>query len=132
MSASALGSTFPLLSPENLRVSEESYNHFRVSWDPPQSPTVGYKIVYQPIYVQGPVLETTVGEDMNSILLLNLLSGTEYNVQVTASYPAGQSETLLINGKTCKYFGHKCVPVKAPHFSADGFLRVQRLLYLHS
>uniref|UniRef100_A0A8C6LDC3 Collagen, type XIV, alpha 1a n=1 Tax=Nothobranchius furzeri TaxID=105023 RepID=A0A8C6LDC3_NOTFU len=91
---SAVGSTFPLLTAENLRVSEESYNRFRVSWDPPQAPTVGYRIVYQPVYARGSVLETTVGEDVNSILLLNLLSGTEYNVQVTASYPAGQSEPM--------------------------------------
>uniref|UniRef100_A0A1A7ZHC7 Collagen, type XIV, alpha 1 n=1 Tax=Nothobranchius furzeri TaxID=105023 RepID=A0A1A7ZHC7_NOTFU len=97
---SAVGSTFPLLTAENLRVSEESYNRFRVSWDPPQAPTVGYRIVYQPVYARGSVLETTVGEDVNSILLLNLLSGTEYNVQVTASYPAGQSEPMLINAKT--------------------------------
>lgn len=40
----------PLFSPGNLRVSEEWYNRFRVTWDPPQSPTVGYRIVYQPIY----------------------------------------------------------------------------------
>ncbi|XP_035987117.1 collagen alpha-1(XIV) chain isoform X1 [Fundulus heteroclitus] len=100
ISASALGSTLPLLSPENLRVSEESYNRFRVSWDPPQSPTEGYRIVYRPIYAQGPLLETTVGEDVNSILLLNLLSGTEYSVQVTAFYPAGPSEPELINAKT--------------------------------
>ncbi|XP_037533181.1 collagen alpha-1(XIV) chain [Nematolebias whitei] len=100
ISASALGSTLSLLSPENLRVSEESYSQFRVSWDPPQAPTLGYSIVYQPINVQGPVLETSVGEDENSIVLLNLLSGTEYNVQVTAAYTAGQSEPMLINGKT--------------------------------
>ncbi|MEQ2295602.1 hypothetical protein AMECASPLE_016080, partial [Ameca splendens] len=100
ISASAMGSTLPLLSPENLRVSEESYNRFRVSWDPPQSPTEGYRIVYRPIYVQGPLLETTVGEDVNSILLLNLLSGTEYSVQVMAFYPAGLSEPQLINAKT--------------------------------
>uniref|UniRef100_A0A8D2ZLC5 Collagen, type XIV, alpha 1a n=1 Tax=Scophthalmus maximus TaxID=52904 RepID=A0A8D2ZLC5_SCOMX len=90
ISVSAMGSTLPLLSPGNLRVSEEWYNRFRVAWDPPQSSTVGYKIVYQPIYVAGPVLETTVGEDVNSMVLLNLLSGTEYSVQVTASYPTGQ------------------------------------------
>uniref|UniRef100_A0A3Q2NPZ1 Collagen type XIV alpha 1 chain n=1 Tax=Fundulus heteroclitus TaxID=8078 RepID=A0A3Q2NPZ1_FUNHE len=103
ISASALGSTLALLSPENLRVSEESHNRFRVSWDPPQSPTEGYRIVYRPIYAQGPLLETTVGEDVNSILLLNLLSGTEYSVQVTAFYPAGPSEPELINAKTCKH-----------------------------
>ncbi|XP_034552837.1 collagen alpha-1(XIV) chain isoform X1 [Notolabrus celidotus] len=99
-SVSALGATLPLLSPGNLRVSEEWYNRFRVTWDPPQSPTVGYRIVYQPIYVPGPVLETTVGENVNSALLPNLLSGTEYSVQVTASYPTGQSEPLLVNTKT--------------------------------
>ncbi|XP_023265070.1 collagen alpha-1(XIV) chain-like, partial [Seriola lalandi dorsalis] len=100
ISVSALGATSPLLSPGNLRVSEEWYSRFRVTWDPPQSPTEGYRIVYQPIYVPGPVLETTVGEDVNSMLLLNLLSGTEYSVQVTASYPTGQSEPQLVNAKT--------------------------------
>ncbi|XP_044215534.1 collagen alpha-1(XIV) chain isoform X1 [Thunnus albacares] len=100
ISVSALGATLPLLSPGNIRVSEEWYNRFRVTWDPPQSPAEGYRIVYQPIYVPGPVLETTVGEDLNSVLLLNLLSGTEYSVHVTASYPTGQSEPLLVNAKT--------------------------------
>ncbi|XP_041844785.1 collagen alpha-1(XIV) chain [Melanotaenia boesemani] len=100
ISVSTLGTTLPLLSPENLRVSEEWYDRFRVTWDPPQSPTIGYRIIYQPIYVQGPVLETTVGEDVTSMPLLNLLSGTEYSVQVTASYPTGDSEPLLINAKT--------------------------------
>lgn len=52
---------------------------------------------------QGPVLETTVGEDVNTMFLLNLLSGTEYSVQVMASYPAGQSQPLLVNAKTCTY-----------------------------
>uniref|UniRef100_A0A3Q0RV02 Collagen type XIV alpha 1 chain n=1 Tax=Amphilophus citrinellus TaxID=61819 RepID=A0A3Q0RV02_AMPCI len=50
LSASAIGSTLPLLPPENLRVSEEWYNRFRVTWDPSQSPAEGYKIIYQPIY----------------------------------------------------------------------------------
>ncbi|KAM9852256.1 collagen alpha-1(XIV) chain [Aulostomus maculatus] len=100
ISVSALGTTMPLLSPENLRVSEEWYNSFRVTWDPPQAPALGYRIIYQPVYVPGPVLETTAREDMNSMLLSNLLTGTEYSVQVTASYPAGQSEPLLVNAKT--------------------------------
>uniref|UniRef100_A0A672ZDR0 Collagen, type XIV, alpha 1a n=1 Tax=Sphaeramia orbicularis TaxID=375764 RepID=A0A672ZDR0_9TELE len=104
ISVSSLGATLPLSSPDNLRVSEEWYNRFRVTWDPPQSPTEGYRIVYQPIYVPGPVLETTVADNMNSLLLPNLLSGTEYSVQLTASYPTGQSEPLLVNAKTCKLY----------------------------
>ncbi|KAG7475312.1 collagen alpha-1(XIV) chain isoform X1 [Solea senegalensis] len=100
ISVSAMGATLPLLSPRNLHVSEEWYNRFRITWDPPQSPTEAYRIAYQPIYVPGPVLEMTVGEDVNSVLLWNLLSGTEYSVQVTASYPTGQSEPQLANAKT--------------------------------
>ncbi|KAF6725437.1 Collagen alpha-1(XIV) chain [Oryzias melastigma] len=100
ISVSALGSTLPLSSPKYLRVTEEWYNRFRVSWDSPHSPTAGYRIAYQPINVQGPILETTASADENSILLVNLLSGTEYRVQVSALYPSGESEPLLGNAKT--------------------------------
>uniref|UniRef100_A0A3Q4N7L9 Collagen, type XIV, alpha 1a n=1 Tax=Neolamprologus brichardi TaxID=32507 RepID=A0A3Q4N7L9_NEOBR len=96
----ALFLAVPLLPPENLRVSEEWFNRLRVSWDPPRSPVEGYKIIYQPLYVHGPVLETTVDEDVNSMLIVNLQSGTEYSVRVKASYPAGESEPQLINAKT--------------------------------
>ncbi|XP_061809382.1 collagen alpha-1(XIV) chain isoform X2 [Nerophis lumbriciformis] len=100
ISVSTQGTTLPLLSPENLRASEEWYNRLRVTWDPPLAPAVGYKILYQPVYVTGPVLDTAVGEHINSVLLPNLLSGTEYSIHVAASYPAGQSEPLLVNAKT--------------------------------
>uniref|UniRef100_A0A8C5H1R4 Collagen, type XIV, alpha 1a n=1 Tax=Gouania willdenowi TaxID=441366 RepID=A0A8C5H1R4_GOUWI len=50
ISVSALGSTLPLFAPENVRVSEEWYNRFKITWDPPPSPTLGYRIVYQPVY----------------------------------------------------------------------------------
>lgn len=56
---------------------------------------------------EGPVSETTVGDDVNTVFLLNLQSGTEYSVQVTASYPAGQSEPLLVNAKTRKHPSYK-------------------------
>lgn len=39
----------PLSAPKNLRVLEEWYNRFRISWDVPPSPTMGYRIVYQPL-----------------------------------------------------------------------------------
>uniref|UniRef100_A0A7N8X8M8 Collagen, type XIV, alpha 1a n=1 Tax=Mastacembelus armatus TaxID=205130 RepID=A0A7N8X8M8_9TELE len=103
---SALGATLPLLPPRNLRVSEEWYNRFRVTWDPPQSPPEGYSIISQPTYVPGEVLETLVDKDVTSMLLVNLQSGTEYSVEVIASYPAGQSEPLHVNAKTCKHPSH--------------------------
>ena len=47
-------------------------------------------------------METTVDENVNFIVLLNLLPGTEYNVQLTAVYPVGESEPLMVAAKTRK------------------------------
>uniref|UniRef100_A0A671TKY2 Collagen type XIV alpha 1 chain n=1 Tax=Sparus aurata TaxID=8175 RepID=A0A671TKY2_SPAAU len=98
--ASRMGRTLPLSAPKNLRVSEEWYNRFRISWDVPPSPTMGYRVVYQPVSAPGPALETFVGEDVNTMLIVNLLSGTEYSVKVIASYTTGSSEALSGRAKT--------------------------------
>lgn len=52
--------------------------------------------------VSGPALETFVGDDVNTLLILNLLSDTEYSVQVIASYTTGSSQPLTTKGKTRK------------------------------
>ncbi|KAI3358214.1 hypothetical protein L3Q82_003212 [Scortum barcoo] len=98
--ASRMGRTLPLSAPRNLRVSEEWYNRFRISWDIPPSPTMGYRVVYQPVSAPGPALETFVGEDVNTMLIVNLLSGTEYSIKVIASYTTGSSEALAGRAKT--------------------------------
>uniref|UniRef100_W5LGS1 Collagen type XIV alpha 1 chain n=1 Tax=Astyanax mexicanus TaxID=7994 RepID=W5LGS1_ASTMX len=97
-----LQTTLPLSAPTNLRVSEEWYNRFRISWDPPASPTSGYRITYKP--TTGRPLETYVGEDVNSLLVLNLLSGTEYSVNVLASYGTGSSPALSGTANTRQCF----------------------------
>ncbi|XP_043922855.1 collagen alpha-1(XIV) chain isoform X2 [Protopterus annectens] len=99
-SVSAVGRTLPLSAPRNLRISDEWYNRFRLSWDPPPSPTVGYRVVYKPVSVPGPALETFVGDDVNTILIVNLLSGTQYNVKVFAAYSSGSSDALTGTSRT--------------------------------
>lgn len=37
-----------MLGPRNLRVSDEWYTRFKVSWDAAPSRVNGYKLVYQP------------------------------------------------------------------------------------
>uniref|UniRef100_A0A4W6BTA5 Collagen type XIV alpha 1 chain n=1 Tax=Lates calcarifer TaxID=8187 RepID=A0A4W6BTA5_LATCA len=98
--ATRMGRTLPLSAPKNLRVSEEWYNRFRISWDVPPSPTMGYRVVYQPVSAPGAALETFVGEDVNTMLIVNLLSGTEYSVKVIASYTTGSSDALSGRAKT--------------------------------
>ncbi|KAJ8394654.1 hypothetical protein AAFF_G00044570 [Aldrovandia affinis] len=102
VSVSSVGRTLPLTAPRNLRVSEEWYNRFRITWDTPPSPTMGYRIVYQPISAPGPTLETFVGHDVNTMLIVNLLTGTEYSVKVVASYTTGSSDALAGKARTLK------------------------------
>ncbi|XP_030074425.1 collagen alpha-1(XIV) chain isoform X1 [Microcaecilia unicolor] len=97
---SAYGKTLPLSAPRNLRVSDEWYNRVRISWDAPPSPTMGYRIVYKPVNVPGPALETFVGDDITNMLIVNLLSGTEYSLKVFASYSTGFSDALTGVAKT--------------------------------
>lgn len=40
--------TVGMLGPRNLRVSDEWYTRFRVSWDAAPSRVNGYKLIYQP------------------------------------------------------------------------------------
>lgn len=37
-----------MLGPRNLRVSDEWYTRFRVSWDPAPAKVNGYKLLYKP------------------------------------------------------------------------------------
>ena len=37
-----------MLSPRNLRVSDEWYTRFRVAWDPVSAPVQGYRLIYSP------------------------------------------------------------------------------------
>ncbi|KAM6973005.1 collagen alpha-1(XIV) chain [Aplochiton taeniatus] len=99
-SVTRIGRSLPLSAPSNLRVLDEWYNRFRITWDTPPSPTMGYRIVYKPISGTGAALETFVGEDVNTMLILNLLTGTEYSVKVIASYTTGSSEALVGKAKT--------------------------------
>ncbi|KAM4027456.1 collagen alpha-1(XIV) chain isoform 2-T2 [Anomaloglossus baeobatrachus] len=97
---SSSGRTLRLFGPRNLRVSDEWYTKLRLTWDPPQSSTMGYRITYRPSSGIGSTLETFVGDDVHTILIVNLLSGTEYNLKVQASYASGFSEALNGVGKT--------------------------------
>ncbi|XP_056620126.1 collagen alpha-1(XII) chain isoform X2 [Triplophysa dalaica] len=90
--------TLGLLAPQNLRVSDEWYTRFRVSWDPAPTPVMGYKLVYQPTD-KDESLEVFVG-DVTTYTLHNLSPGTTYDVQVYAQYDGGVSKPLIGQGTT--------------------------------
>ncbi|XP_038672798.1 collagen alpha-1(XII) chain-like isoform X2 [Scyliorhinus canicula] len=92
------GKTVGLLEPRNLRVSDEWYTRFRVTWDPAPSPVLGYKLVYQPTGTNEK-MELFVG-DVTSYTPQNLKPGTPYDVDVYAIYDSGSSEPLAGQGTT--------------------------------
>uniref|UniRef100_A0A3Q3X4W8 Uncharacterized protein n=1 Tax=Mola mola TaxID=94237 RepID=A0A3Q3X4W8_MOLML len=90
------GRTVGLLSPRNLRVSDEWYTRFRVAWDPVSAPVQGYRLTYSPA---GETSHIFVG-DLTSYTLHNLEPGTTYDVKVVAQYTSGTSIPLAGLGTT--------------------------------
>ncbi|XP_046901401.1 collagen alpha-1(XII) chain isoform X1 [Hypomesus transpacificus] len=92
------GRTVGLLEPRNLRVTDEWYTRFRVSWDAAPSRVLGYKLVYQPEGTDQS-MEVFVG-DVTTHHLHNLQPGTTYDLKVFAQYDAGLSGALQGKGTT--------------------------------
>lgn len=92
------GRTVGMLGPRNLRVSDEWYTRFRVSWDPAPSRVTGYKLIYQP-EGSDESMEVFVG-DVTSHQLQNLNPGTTYDLKVLAQYSTGVSGPLVGQGTT--------------------------------
>uniref|UniRef100_A0A3Q3LUA7 Collagen, type XII, alpha 1b n=1 Tax=Mastacembelus armatus TaxID=205130 RepID=A0A3Q3LUA7_9TELE len=92
------GRTVGLLSPRNLRVSDEWYTRFRVAWDPVTAPVQGYRLIYTPEGTDQAV-DFFVG-DVTSYTLHNLQPGTTYDVKVIAQYTGGMSGPLTGQGTT--------------------------------
>uniref|UniRef100_A0A8C2CBV4 Collagen alpha-1(XII) chain n=1 Tax=Cyprinus carpio TaxID=7962 RepID=A0A8C2CBV4_CYPCA len=92
------GKTLGLLEPRNLRVSDEWYTRFRVSWDPVPARVNGYNLVYTPVGTDN-TMEVFVG-DVTTHILHNLQPGTTYDLKVFAQYDAGVSGALVGQGTT--------------------------------
>ncbi|XP_053488110.1 collagen alpha-1(XII) chain isoform X1 [Ictalurus furcatus] len=92
------GHTLGLMEPRNLRVSDEWYTRFRVSWDPAPAKVNGYKITYAKEGTD--VTQEVFVGDVATQILHNLEPGTTYDVKVFAQYDAGMSGPLVGQGKT--------------------------------
>lgn len=87
-------------SVQNLRVSEETTDSFRVSWQPAPGDVTRYKLTYEPAGDESSRLETTTVSAETTIVLQELQPKTTYRVTVTPEYPSGSGVPLQTDGTT--------------------------------
>uniref|UniRef100_A0A8C1JLB0 Collagen alpha-1(XII) chain n=1 Tax=Cyprinus carpio TaxID=7962 RepID=A0A8C1JLB0_CYPCA len=127
------GRTLGLLAPQNLRVSDEWYTRFRVSWDPAPTPVMGYKLVYQPtaqhfcldlsVYLNVTNLETyNVGYDKFCIKWAPHRAATSYRIKLN---PLDRQQEITITAGQ----SHYCFEGLSPDslYSATVFVQTPNL-----
>ncbi|XP_056248925.1 collagen alpha-1(XII) chain isoform X1 [Seriola aureovittata] len=104
------GDSFPLTGEEttleeqgsvrNLRVTEETTNSFRVSWQPAPGSVIRYRLSYVPLNGAGETLEAqTIGTE-TTMVLQELFPITTYRVSVSAEYATGLGNEMQVDGTT--------------------------------
>lgn len=84
----------------NLRVSEETTDSFRVSWQPAPGPVIRYRLTYEPVGDKSSRLEaTTIGSE-TTIVLQELQPQTTYRVTVAPEYQSGPGVPQRTDGTT--------------------------------
>ncbi|XP_071397697.1 collagen alpha-1(XII) chain-like, partial [Centroberyx affinis] len=84
----------------NLKVSEETTDSFRVSWQPAPGAVVRYRLTYAPVGDDSLRMETTAPGDETAIVLPELQPRTTYRVSVAPEYQSGPGEPMQIDGTT--------------------------------
>ncbi|KAM6147533.1 collagen alpha-1(XX) chain [Erethizon dorsatum] len=86
--------------PSGLTLSSETPNSLQVSWTPPSSHVLHYRLTYAPASGSGPEKSISVPGPKSRATLPGLLAATKYRVLVSAVYGAGESEAVSATGRT--------------------------------
>nr|XP_010952644.1 collagen alpha-1(XX) chain [Camelus bactrianus] len=100
--------------PSDLALASESPNSLRVSWTPPSSHVLHYRLTYTLASGSGPEKSISVPGPRSQVTLPNLLAATKYRVLVSAIYRAGESVAVSAMGRTA-------CPALHPDGSLPGF-----------
>lgn len=87
-------------SVQNLRVSEETTDSFRVSWQPAPGAVTRYRLTYEPVGDESTRLETTTVGTETTIVLQELQPQTTYRVTVIPEYGSVSGVPLQTDGTT--------------------------------
>lgn len=83
----------------NIRVTEETTDSFRVSWQAAPGTVLHYRLFYEPIS-GGERLEAQTEDSQTTIVLQELFPLTTYRVTVNAVYASGMGAPMDTSGTT--------------------------------
>ncbi|XP_015850503.2 collagen alpha-1(XX) chain isoform X2 [Peromyscus maniculatus bairdii] len=101
--------------PSSLVLSSETPNSLQVSWTPPSSHVLHYRLNYTLASGSGPEKSISVPSTRSHVVLPDLLSATKYRVLVSAVYGAGESIAVSATYRTA------ACPALHPDSSLSGF-----------
>uniref|UniRef100_A0A4W2EGV9 Collagen type XX alpha 1 chain n=1 Tax=Bos indicus x Bos taurus TaxID=30522 RepID=A0A4W2EGV9_BOBOX len=86
--------------PSNLALASESPDSLRVSWTPPSSHVLHYRLSYALASGSGPEKSISIPGPGSHVTIPDLLAATKYRVLVSAIYGAGESVAVSATGRT--------------------------------
>ncbi|KAI4538288.1 hypothetical protein MG293_011691 [Ovis ammon polii] len=86
--------------PSNLALASESPDSLRVSWTPPSSHVLHYRLSYALASGSGPEKSISIPGPRSHVTIPDLLAATKYRVLVSAIYGAGESVAVSATGRT--------------------------------
>uniref|UniRef100_A0A4W2I5E7 Collagen alpha-1(XX) chain n=1 Tax=Bos indicus x Bos taurus TaxID=30522 RepID=A0A4W2I5E7_BOBOX len=86
--------------PSNLALASESPDSLQVSWTPPSSHVLHYRLSYALASGSGPEKSISIPGPGSHVTIPDLLAATKYRVLVSAIYGAGESVAVSATGRT--------------------------------
>ena len=80
-------------TPEDFDVLDVMRNEFKATWIAPETPPLGYVLMYRPLGSQETTTMSYRGATIPNAVIGNLLPTTTYSVQVRAEFGEGRSGT---------------------------------------
>ena len=125
-------------TPEDFDVLDVMRNEFKATWIAPETPPLGYVLMYRPLGSQETTTISYRGSNIPNAVIGNLLPTTTYSVQVRAEFYGGRSGTtgeFIVTTEagmplSCAHFNkqHVCISILLQYIRT--YVHIHIIMYL--